>query len=71
MDAFGEEGIVRYREIYSMRGISHNEMPGLVISNVLSRFRHMESTYHMFPDLVDDQRVRAEAVTDYFTNIIK
>jgi hypothetical protein len=54
-----------------MRGISDNEMPRLVISNVLSRFRHMESTYHMFPDLVDDQRVRAEAVTDYFTNIIK
>ena len=71
MDAFGEEGIARYREIYSMRGISDNEMPRLVISNVLSRFRHMESTYHMFPDLVDDQRVRAEAVTDYFTNIIK
>jgi len=71
MDAFGEEGIERYREIYSMRGISGEEMPPLVISNVLSRFRHMESTYRMFPDLVDDQRARVEAVTDYFTNKIR
>jgi HD superfamily phosphodiesterase len=71
MDAFGEEGIGRYMEIYTMRGITDDEIPGHVISNVMSRFRHLESTYRMFPDLIDEQRVRFKAVTDYFTNIIK
>ena len=71
MDAFGEEGIGRYREIYSLRGITDDAMPEHVISNVLSRFRHLKSTYRMFPDLVDEQRRRVETVTEYFTNIIK
>ena len=71
MDAFGKEGIGRYREIYSMRGITDDDVPRLVITNVLSRFRHMESTYYMFPDLVDEQRKRVEEVTYYFSNIIK
>lgn len=71
MDAFGEEGIARYLEIYSMRGITDREMPDLVISNVMSRFRHMESTYNMFPDLIDEQRTRVQTVTDYFKNTIR
>jgi len=71
MDAFGEEGIERYREIYSVRGVTDDAMPALVISNVRSRFRHLESTYRMFPDLVEEQKKRVETVTDYFTNKIK
>ena len=68
MDAFGEAGIGRYEEIYSMRGIPAPEMPGLIVTNVLSRLRHLESTYKMFPDLIADMRVRAEKVTNHFTN---
>ncbi len=68
IDAFGEAGIGRYEEIYSMRGIPAPEMPGLIVTNVLSRLRHLESTYKMFPDLIADMRVRAEKVTNHFTN---
>ena len=66
MDAFGQTGIERYTEIYSMRGVPPEEMANLIIPNVMSRLRHFESTYHMFPDLVAEQRIRAAMVTDYF-----
>lgn len=67
MDAFGKTGIERYEEIYSMRGIAAAEMPAMIVPNVMSRFRHLESTYRMFPDLVEDMRVRANTVIDHFT----
>ncbi|MFZ2286903.1 MAG: HD domain-containing protein [Bacteroidales bacterium] len=70
MDAFGRNGIERYTEIYSVRGVSPEEMPGLIIFNVMSRFRHLETTYGMFPGLVEEQRAGAAEVTDHFTNKI-
>ena len=71
MDAFGRNGIERYTEIYSMRGVSPVEMPQLVIANVMSRLRHLETTYSMFPGLVEEQRAGAAQVTDHFTDKIK
>ncbi len=68
MDAFGQAGIARYEEIYSMRGIPAGEMPGMIIPNVRSRFRHLESTYSMFPDLVEEMRAGAETVINHFNN---
>jgi len=68
MDAFGETGIERYMEIYAMRGIGDEDIPGMIIPNVISRFRHLESTYHMFPDLVEEMRAGAETVINHFTN---
>jgi hypothetical protein len=66
MDAFGETGIGRYEEIYAMRGIAASEMPGMIVENVLSRLRHLESTYGIFPDLAEAMRVKAETVISYF-----
>jgi HD superfamily phosphodiesterase len=66
MDAFGETGISRYEEIYSIRGIEASAMPGMIIDNVLSRLCHIESTYGIFPDLVDDMREKAQTVISYF-----
>lgn len=66
MDAFGETGIGRYGEIYSMRGITASEMPGMIVENVLSRLRHLESTYGIFPDLVEEMRGKAQTVISYF-----
>jgi HD superfamily phosphodiesterase len=68
MDAFGETGINRYEEIYSVRGVAAEEMPGMIIPNVISRFRHLESTYSMFPDLVEEMRSGAGTVINHFTN---
>jgi len=67
MDAFGETGIERYTEIYAMRGIRAEDMPGFIIPNVISRYNHLKSTYHMFPDLVEEMSIRAETVTSHFT----
>lgn len=66
MDAFGETGIGRYEEIYQMRGIAASGMPGMIRENVLSRLRHLESTYGIFPDLVEEMRDKAETVISYF-----
>jgi len=71
MDAFGETGIERYIEIYSMRGIEADDMPALIIPNVISRYNHLKSTYHMFPDLVEEMRIRAEIVIYHFTKLSK
>ena len=68
MDAFGETGIGRYEEIYSMRGIPAGEIPGLIVPNVMSRLRHLETTYPMFPDLVEEMRSRAITVINHFTS---
>lgn len=66
MDAFGETGIGRYEEIYSMRGIPASDMPGMIIENINSRLRHLESTYGIFPDLVDEMREKSQRVISYF-----
>lgn len=71
MDAFGADGIERYIEIYSLRGITEDDLPSMVISNVTSRLRHLASTYGMFPDLVESQRKRAEKVSEHFTKLLK
>jgi HD superfamily phosphodiesterase len=68
MDAFGETGIDRYEEIYSMRGIPAGEIPGMIVPNVMSRLSHLESTYHMFPDLVEEMRDMAITVINHFTS---
>ncbi|MCK7540726.1 MAG: hypothetical protein MZV63_62490 [Marinilabiliales bacterium] len=42
-------GIERYTEIYSMRGITAEEMPRLIIPNVMSRLRHLEDDLPYVP----------------------
>lgn len=69
MDAFGSEGIERYNEIYSLRGIDSARLPAMVISNAESRLRHLETTYSMFPDLTEQQRQRAETVISHFRKL--
>jgi HD superfamily phosphodiesterase len=66
MDAFGPEGVERYIEIYSMRGIPADKMPEMITENAASRFRHLASTYSMFPNLVEEQKKRFETVLQYF-----
>jgi HD superfamily phosphodiesterase len=66
MDAFGPAGVERYIEIYTLRGIAGDEMPALITENATARFRHLASTYSMFPDLVEEQKKRYEAVLQYF-----
>ncbi len=71
MDAFGCEGIGRYAEIYLIRGVPHDELPGKVIANAESRFRHLEMTYSMFPDLIKAEKKRFETLITYYNNFIR
>jgi hypothetical protein len=48
--------------------VPDEKLPRMVISNVNSRFRHLETTYSMFPDLVEKQKKRVKMVTDYFAD---
>jgi hypothetical protein len=71
MDAFGHIGVLRYWEIYSMRGITMNEMPDKIVSNAVNRFKHLESTYHMFPELVRRQKERLDILTSFYQSLKK
>lgn len=43
IDAYGAIGVLRYAEIYLLRGISIASLPGRVIKNLSSRFNHISS----------------------------
>lgn len=70
IDAFGCVGISRYAEIYSMRGIPVNEMASKIIANATSRLNHLADTYAIFPDLVEEQRKKADTLISYYKNFI-
>ena len=44
LDAFGKIGVIRYTEIYLMRGINMKELPKHVINNLNKRFANFERT---------------------------
>jgi HD superfamily phosphodiesterase len=69
MDAFGYTGILRYSEIYSMRGVPMEEMPDKIITNAKSRFNHLESTYRIFPALVVKQAERLEILISFYQSL--
>jgi HD superfamily phosphodiesterase len=71
MDAFGHIGVLRYWEIYSMRGIAINDMPGLIIKNARNRFSHLQATYYMFPKLVSHQKERLETLISFYDSLQK
>jgi len=71
MDAFGHIGVLRYWEIYTMRRLDTSDIPRMIISNAESRFRHLESTYHMFPGLIGEQKARLDFLVSFYTTLTK
>ena len=71
MDAFGHTGVLRYWEIYTMRRLDTSDIPQMIITNAESRFRHLESTYHMFPDLISEQKARLDFLVSFYTSLMK
>lgn len=51
LDAFGKIGVIRYTEIYLLRGINIKNLPSLIIKNLDKRFLNFEKTYRAFSDL--------------------
>jgi len=69
MDAFGHIGVLRYWEIYSMRGIAVTDMPDQIIKNARNRFRHLEATYHMFPELISHHKERLDTLVSFYSSL--
>lgn len=71
LDAFGKIGIIRYTEIYLLRGINLNELPNLVITNLDKRFMNFKKTYKSFSDLYVKHKSRYLTTRSFFENLLK
>ena len=69
IDAFGNIGVVRYTEIYLLRGISLTELPDLVIKNLDNRFLNIEKTYQNFPELIKKIKKRYLVTKTFFNHL--
>lgn len=69
LDAFGHIGIIRYTEIYLLRGASINELPELIISNLDQRFKNFENTYISFSELYKKHKLRYLESRDFFERL--
>lgn len=68
LDAFGDEGIVRYIEIYRKRGIKDRDISKAVRENAKKRFENFERTFGEYPDLVKKHKGRYKKLISYFEN---
>ncbi|MCK5028772.1 MAG: HD domain-containing protein [Bacteroidales bacterium] len=71
LDAFGNIGVIRYTEIYLLRGISLNDLPKSIIQNLDNRFANFERTYKNFPKFVEKHKDRYLASKKFFENLKK
>jgi len=69
LDAFGNIGVIRYTEIYLLRGIEMNELPELVIQNIDNRFRHFKHTYKDHPELYKKHQIRYLITREFFKKL--
>lgn len=66
LDAFGNIGVIRYTEIYLLRGVNLVELPNLVIKNLDKRFLNFEKTYKDFSDLYLKYKERYLITRNFF-----
>ncbi len=71
LDAFGNIGIVRYTEIYLLRGKNLNKLPGLVITNLYKRFSNFENSYKSFSELYNKHKARYLITRKFFEDLQK
>jgi HD superfamily phosphodiesterase len=71
LDAFGRIGVIRYTEIYLLRGININELPPLVIQNLDKRFLNFEKTYKSFTHLYEKHKERYLITRKFFQGMIR
>ncbi len=69
LDAFGNIGVIRYTEIYLLRGIEMSELPELVIQNIDNRFRHFKNTYKDYPELYKKHQTRYLITRKFFKEL--
>jgi HD superfamily phosphodiesterase len=71
LDAFGKIGVIRYTEIYLLRGVNINDLPELVIRNLDKRFLNFEKTFKGFSDLYVKHKSRYLITRMFFEDLLK
>lgn len=66
LDAFGEEGIERYLEIYRERGVDEKKIGQAICDNAEKRFRNFENLFLKYPELLEKHRIRYVELIDHF-----
>lgn len=69
LDAFGKVGVIRYTEIYLLRGFNINNLPELVIKNLDKRFNNFKKTFKCFPDLYAKHKSRYLSTRTFFEDL--
>lgn len=71
LDAFGNIGVVRYTEIYLLRGVNLIDLPNLVIENLEKRFLNFEKEYKNLSDLYTKHKNRYLITREIFNDMLK
>jgi len=69
LDAFGKIGVIRYTEIYLLRGINITRLPGMVINNINKRFLNFKFNYECYPDLYKKHQKRYLITKNFFEEL--
>ncbi len=71
LDAFGNIGVIRYTEIYLLRGINTQELSNCVINNLDKRFVNFEQTYKEFESFYNTHKLRYLETKGFFEDLAK
>lgn len=71
LDAFGYIGVIRYTEIYLLRGHNLNDLPKLVLQNIDQRFLNFETIYQEFSSLYHRHKEQYLITKRFFENLKK
>ncbi len=66
LDAYGPVGVLRYAEIYLLRGVSFGDLPGRVLSNLDHRFRLLSGQEWLSDDFVSRHEVRYNLARNFY-----
>lgn len=67
MDAFGITGILRYWEIYRLRNIPEQDIPGMVIENASRRMETLRENYRDLTTIIDHTQKRYSLLVDFYS----
>ena len=71
MDAFGNIGVIRYTEIYLLRGIHLRDLPESVIINLDKRFDNFERIYKNYSELFEKHKAQYLNTIKFFEHLKK
>jgi len=71
LDAFGRIGIIRYTEIYLLRGYKLNDLPKAIIENLDKRFTNFEKNYGFLVGLYNKNKTQYLIAREFFVELDK